>query len=70
MQGIALGRKWRRGCQEKIYQHFCSIWRPLAAKYAICASHPEAYGIRYDAANSAYCDKQEYIAAICAFGTS
>jgi hypothetical protein len=33
--------------QEKIYQHFCSIWRPLAAKCAICTSHPEAYGIRY-----------------------
>jgi len=31
--------------QEKIYQHFYSIWQHLAAKCAFCALQRVAYGI-------------------------
>ena len=38
--------------QEKIYQHFCSIWQHLAAKCAFRALQRVAYGID---SGAAYC---------------
>ena len=40
------------GRQEKIYQHFCSIWQHLAAKCAFRALQRVAYGID---SGAAYC---------------
>ena len=50
--------------QEKIYQHFYSIWQHLAAKCAFRALQRVAYGID---SGAAYCRNQQRGAANCAF---